>query len=129
MPPNADPVVGVAAIQSLFEEFFEIPFADMSVDIRDVQASVVFLGVALLTKMDDEYVRSYWRESVVKPGATTVVAVHYDDFLKPLGEISLFPRILDDPAKSLDLLNAYAAESEPPVVIRAAEFGKPSLIY
>ena len=39
LPPNADPVVGVAAIQSLFEEFFEIPFTDMSVDIRDVQAS------------------------------------------------------------------------------------------
>jgi L-ascorbate metabolism protein UlaG (beta-lactamase superfamily) len=97
--------------------------------LKDIQAGVVFLGVALLTKMDDEYVQAYWREAVVKPGATRVIAVHYDDFLQPLGEISMFPRIIDDPVKSLERLQDYAAEADPAVVIRAAEFGKPLLVY
>lgn len=97
--------------------------------LKDIQADVVFLGIALLTKMDDEYVRSYWRETVVKPGASKIIAVHYDDFLQPLGEISMFPRLLDDPVSSLTRLEDYALETESTVVIRAAEFGKPLLIY
>lgn len=97
--------------------------------LENIQASVVFLGVALLTKMDDEYVRSYWRETVIEPGATTVIAVHYDDFLQPLGEIAMFPRVIDDPVASIARLKDYAGEEEPNVSIRAAEFGKPLLIY
>ena len=97
--------------------------------LAEVDADVVFLGIALLTKMDDEYVRAYWRETVEKTGASSVIAVHYDNFLQPLGEISVFPRVIDDPVKSLARLRDYAQEPETPVDIRVTEFGKPLLIY
>ena len=95
----------------------------------EVHADVVFLGIGLLSKMDDEYVRAYWRETVEKTGASSVIAVHYDNFLQPLGEISVFPRVIDDPVKSLARLRDYAQEPETPVDIRVTEFGKPLLIY
>lgn len=97
--------------------------------LANQQVDVVFLGIALLTRMDDQYVETYWRETVVKPGASQVIAVHYDDFLQPLGQISMFPRIVDDPVKSLERLLEYARHEESSPNIRIAEFGKPLLIY
>lgn len=49
--------------------------------LAEVQADVVFLGVALI---DDT--EAYLRETVDAVGATRVIPVHWDDFTRPLAE-------------------------------------------
>lgn len=45
-----------------------------------MRADVVFLGIGLLGKQSDAFVRDYWREVVQTTGAKIVVPVHWDDF-------------------------------------------------
>ncbi|HEX5310799.1 MBL fold metallo-hydrolase [Aquabacterium sp.] len=59
-----------------------------------MRADVVFLGVGLLGKQSDAFIRDYWREVVQTTGAKIVVPVHWDDFtvsldrpLKPTGRL------------------------------------------
>lgn len=52
-------------------------------------ADVVFLGVGLLGKQSDAFIKAYWHEVVQVTGAKVVVPVHWDDFT----------RSLDDPLK------------------------------
>lgn len=59
-----------------------------------MRADVVFLGVGLLGKQSDAFIRDYWREVVQTTGAKVVVPVHWDDFaisldkpLQPTGRL------------------------------------------
>lgn len=45
-----------------------------------MRADVVFLGIGLLGKQSDAFIRDYWREVVQTTGAKIVVPVHWDDF-------------------------------------------------
>lgn len=47
-------------------------------------ADVVYLGIGQLGLLDDDYVTSYWRETVRTVGARRVVLTHWDDFFRPL---------------------------------------------
>lgn len=61
------------------------------------RADVVFLGTALLGKQDSTYREGYWDEVVRAVDARRVIAIHWDDFLLPLGErLAPLPRLLDD---------------------------------
>lgn len=97
--------------------------------LADIEVNTVFLGMALLTRMDDEYVQAYWQESVVKTGAANVIAIHYDDFLQPLGQVRLFPRVIDDPPATVARLREYAAKTGRPANIRIPQFGSTILLY
>jgi L-ascorbate metabolism protein UlaG (beta-lactamase superfamily) len=55
------------------------------------QADVVYLGVGQLGIQDEEYVRTYWNETVRLVGARRAVLTHWDDFFRPL------PMRADDP--------------------------------
>lgn len=48
------------------------------------RAEVVYLGVGQLGVQSEEYIRSYWAETVGTVGARRVVLVHWDDFFRPL---------------------------------------------
>ncbi|MBO9524487.1 MAG: MBL fold metallo-hydrolase [Nocardioidaceae bacterium] len=48
------------------------------------QADVVYLGVGQLGLHDEEYLTSYWNETVRLVGARRVVLTHWDDFFRPL---------------------------------------------
>jgi L-ascorbate metabolism protein UlaG (beta-lactamase superfamily) len=48
------------------------------------RAEVVYLGVAQLGLLDEDYLRGYWAETVETVGARRVVLIHWDDFLRPL---------------------------------------------
>jgi L-ascorbate metabolism protein UlaG (beta-lactamase superfamily) len=48
------------------------------------QADVVYLGVGQLGLHEEEYLTSYWKETVRAVGARRVVLIHWDDFFGPL---------------------------------------------
>ena len=62
-------------------------------------------------------------------GAQRVYPVHYDDFAKPFGEISLFPRIADDVVRTADWINDIAIASEVEVDIQRLPFGQRIVLY
>ena len=45
-----------------------------------MRADVVFLGIGLLGRQSDAFIRDYWQEVVQTTGAKIVVPVHWDDF-------------------------------------------------
>ncbi len=50
------------------------------------QAEVAYLGVGQLGLQDEQYIRTYWAETVEQTGARSVVLIHWDDFFRPLDE-------------------------------------------
>ncbi|MEJ7834541.1 MAG: MBL fold metallo-hydrolase [Nocardioides sp.] len=48
------------------------------------RAEVAYLGVGQLGVQDEDYLRTYWRETVTSVGARRVVLTHWDDFFRPL---------------------------------------------
>lgn len=48
------------------------------------KADVVFLGVGLLGKQPDDFIKNYWREVVLATGAKLVIPIHWDDFTRSL---------------------------------------------
>ncbi len=47
-------------------------------------ADVAYLGVGQLGVQSEDYIRSYWAETVEAVGARVVVLIHWDDFFRPL---------------------------------------------
>lgn len=47
-------------------------------------AEVAYLGVGQLGVMDEDYIRTYWAETVEAVGARRVVLTHWDDFFRGL---------------------------------------------
>lgn len=74
------------------------PSTNVLVDAPDdLRAEVVLLGTAQLGRLDDDFVRDWWRASVAALGARRVVPIHWDDFLRPPEPEPLpMPRLLDD---------------------------------
>ena len=58
-------------------------------------ADVLFLGVAGMTKEDDTFVRTFFRETVEKTKAKTVIPIHWDNFFLPLDQpvLGMLPAI------------------------------------
>lgn len=54
-------------------------------------ADVAYLGVGQLGIQDEEYIETYWAETVRTVGARRAVLTHWDDFFRPL------PMSADDP--------------------------------
>lgn len=77
----------------------------------DVRADVVFLGVGLLGKQSDAFIKEYWKEVVQATGAKIVVPVHWDDFTvsldKPLTQTG---RLFDKVKEALAAISELAAE-------------------
>lgn len=48
------------------------------------RADVAYLGVGQLGLQDEDYIRTYWAETVQAVGATSVVLIHWDDFFRAL---------------------------------------------
>jgi L-ascorbate metabolism protein UlaG (beta-lactamase superfamily) len=49
-------------------------------------AEVVYLGVGQLGVQSEDYIRTYWAETVTAVGARRVVLIHWDDFFRPLDQ-------------------------------------------
>lgn len=65
-------------------------------------ADVLYLGIALLGRQEEEFRERYWHETVTLTGARRVVPVHWDDFTRSLDRpLRPIPRPLDDVAGAL----------------------------
>jgi L-ascorbate metabolism protein UlaG (beta-lactamase superfamily) len=90
--------------------------------LKDVKADVVYLGVAILGKQSAEYQDSFWKEVVVATGAKRVIAVHWDDFLRPLSKpLRPMPRLMDDFDRTMRFLLSHTGTGAPDIAI-AVEF-------
>ncbi len=95
--------------------------------LRNISVDTVFLGVGGLQKLGAEYANQYWAETVTSTSARRVIVVHFDDFTRPLGEVTLFPRIVDDPTSTIDWLQQSAAADG--TVLEIPVFGKPIALF
>ncbi|MER7416162.1 MBL fold metallo-hydrolase [Micromonospora peucetia] len=50
------------------------------------RADVAYLGVGQLGVQDEDYLRTYWAQTVRAVGARRVVLIHWDDFFRPLDQ-------------------------------------------
>jgi len=92
-------------------------------------ADVVMLSVAGLADLGREYTKAYWDETVVASNATRVIAIHFDDFTAPFGEVKLLPNMLDNVVKAAGWLDEIIATDESAVTIELPPFGQPIVLY
>jgi L-ascorbate metabolism protein UlaG (beta-lactamase superfamily) len=80
--------------------------------LAGVRADVAFLGVGGLGTRDRAYMEEYWRETAGAVGARRAIAIHWDDFTRPLSEpLVPMPRLTDDFDASMAFLRERAAAS------------------
>jgi len=95
--------------------------------LADYSADAVLLSVAGLAAQGQSYTRRYWQETVGKTGAELVYAIHFDDVTRPLGEVMLPPKFIDDVVTSAGWLNEMAGETG--VDVLRPPFGVPVPLY
>jgi L-ascorbate metabolism protein UlaG (beta-lactamase superfamily) len=80
------------------------------------QADVAYIGVGQLGIQSDEYIRTYWQETVRAVGARRVVLIHWDDFFRPLTEpLRALPYAGDDLDHTLRVLAPLAEADGVPI--------------
>jgi L-ascorbate metabolism protein UlaG (beta-lactamase superfamily) len=84
--------------------------------LEDVRADVVYLGVATLGKQTADYRDSLWNEVVSATGARRVIAIHWDDFLRPLSKpLRPMPRLMDDFNATMRFLLSHSGAGAPDI--------------
>jgi L-ascorbate metabolism protein UlaG (beta-lactamase superfamily) len=92
--------------------------------LKDVKADVVYLSVAILGKQSAAYRDSLWSEVVVATGAKRVIAIHWDDFTRPLSKpLRPMPRLSDNFDETMRFLLSHSGPAAPEIQI-AVEFVK-----
>lgn len=97
--------------------------------LEEVEADVVFLGVGALAARGEAWATPYWQEVVGATGARRVIAVHFDDFTRPWGDVRPFPRLVDDVETTLTRLAALAEAERPPVRLERPPFARPVRLF
>lgn len=73
------------------------------------RAEVAYLGIGQLGVLPRRYLTDYWEHTVAAVGARTVVAIHWDDFFRPLSKpLRALPFAGDDLNVSLRVLTELA---------------------
>jgi len=89
-------------------------YVEGSLDGR--QADIAYLGVGQLGIQAEDYITTYWQETVRTVGARRVVLIHWDDFFRPLDQpLRALPYAGDDLGHSWRVLSALAAEDGVPL--------------
>jgi L-ascorbate metabolism protein UlaG (beta-lactamase superfamily) len=74
-------------------------------------ADVAYLGVGQLGLQDEDYLTTYWRETVRTVGARRAVLTHWDDFFRPLDQpLRALPYAADDLDATMRVLTRLAAD-------------------
>jgi L-ascorbate metabolism protein UlaG (beta-lactamase superfamily) len=79
-------------------------------------AEVAYLGVGQLGLQSEEYIATYWRETVRTVGARRAVLTHWDDFFRPLPmspedpPLRALPYAGDDLDVTIQVLSRLAVE-------------------
>ncbi|AQA02621.1 MBL fold metallo-hydrolase [Mycobacterium sp. MS1601] len=77
--------------------------------LAGLHAEVAYLGVGNLGVLPENYLRDYWEHTVRAVGARTVIAIHWDDFSRPLSKpLRALPFAIDNLDSSMRDLQALA---------------------
>lgn len=98
-------------------------------ELQGVSADVAILGIAGLAKLGKDYVDEYWKETVTATGVKRLIAVHFDDFTAPFGEVILFPKFVDDVIQAAGWIDELIAGGKENVTIELPPFGEPIELY
>ena len=72
-------------------------------------AEVAYLGVGQLGILDENYIRTYWQQTVEAVGARRVVLIHWDDFFRPLDKpLRALPYLGDNLNTTMRILTPLA---------------------
>jgi L-ascorbate metabolism protein UlaG (beta-lactamase superfamily) len=72
-------------------------------------ADVAYLGIGQLGVQSEDYIRTYWAETVAAVGARVVVLTHWDDFFRPLDRpLRALPHLGDDLDVTIRILDQLA---------------------
>jgi L-ascorbate metabolism protein UlaG (beta-lactamase superfamily) len=79
--------------------------------LRGHSADVAYLGVGQLGVQSEDYLRSYWAETVEAVGARRVLLTHWDDFFRPLDlPLRALPYAGDDLDVTMRVFDELAAK-------------------
>jgi L-ascorbate metabolism protein UlaG (beta-lactamase superfamily) len=92
--------------------------------LADVEADLVLLCTYGLSSLGREYAERYWQEMVTTTGGKAVIPMHFDDFTRPFGEVTPFPRFLDDIETTSRWLESFRDTWDTEVVLYKPEFGR-----
>lgn len=98
-------------------------------ELKEVNADLVLLCTFGLSSLGRDYAEKYWQEMVTKTGAKAVMPMHFDDFTRPFGEITPFPRILDDIEKSARWLEEFRDTWDTDTALYKPAFGQRVEVY
>jgi L-ascorbate metabolism protein UlaG (beta-lactamase superfamily) len=77
------------------------------------RADVAYLGIGQLGLLDENYIRTYWAQTVRTVGARRVVLTHWDDFFRPLDRpLRALPYAGDDLDATLKVLAGLADDQD-----------------
>lgn len=86
--------------------------------LDSVKVDVVYLAIATLGKTPPAYRDSVWNEVVTATGARRVIAVHWDDFTRPLSKpLVPIPRLMDDFGTTMRFLLSRSGPGAPDIRI------------
>ena len=94
-----------------------------------VSADNVMLGIGGLTTLDADYAEQYWQETVTLTGANKVYPIHFDDLVKPFGEISASPKFLGNLDKAAQWLDEFRNKWDQDAQLFLPRFGEPIALY
>jgi len=97
--------------------------------LDEVKADVVMLGVGLLEGLGRNHAEQYWQALVSTTGAKHVFPIHFDDYTQPFGEISLYPRALDNFTETAIWLEEFSAIWDSDTRLHLPQFGKTVVLY
>ncbi|MDX1498638.1 MAG: hypothetical protein R3176_01995 [Woeseiaceae bacterium] len=97
--------------------------------LRNVRADVVMLGTFGIAGLGNDYARKYWQTFVTRTGARRVFPIHFDDYTKPFGHTEPFPRVIDDFADTVRLLENLRQIWDTDTRVYLPVFGEPIVLY
>lgn len=75
------------------------------------RADVAYVGIGQLGLQGEDYIRTYWAETVQAVGARSVVLIHWDDFFRPLdAPLRALPYAGDDLDATMRVFGELAAD-------------------
>ncbi|MFV5491243.1 MBL fold metallo-hydrolase [Acinetobacter sp. ASP199] len=96
--------------------------------LKNVQADILFLGIAQLSRQSEDYQKSYLQQTLATVKPKIVIPIHWDDFFQPLSQpLQFLPRFADNVPESMRIL-IKAAEAQQIQVVLLSNTGPYSLL-
>jgi L-ascorbate metabolism protein UlaG (beta-lactamase superfamily) len=102
-------------------------FIDGALD--NVPVDLALLCSFGLTSLGKDYAEDYWQAMVTATGANAVMPMHFDDFTRPLGEVTPFPKFLDNIEKTAVWFEEFRDTWDTDTKLYKPEFGRPIAVY